>query len=147
MVDGVCLTASEVKHGRIFMDIGIETLKSTALKRLRSGSRVNLERAMTLSDRIGGHIVYGHVAAVGRVVSVKLKSNTRIITIRAQKSFLNKLVPKGSVSVNGVSMTVNEICKDFFRIGVIPETAKRTNLGRLGSSDTVNLEPDMLSAK
>lgn len=145
MVDGVCLTVTTVDNSdKFIMDIGQETLKTTGLKRLRTGSCVNLERAMSLSDRIDGHLVYGHVMALGRIVSNKIKKNTNLITIRTRRDFVNKLVLKGSVAVNGVSLTVNEIKGDIFKVGLVPETVKRTNLGKLNSSHPVNLEADMI---
>ncbi len=145
LVDGVCLTVSEIIGGyRFVMDIGLETFKKTALIKLRPGSGVNLERAMSLSNRIGGHLVYGHVMAVGKVISSKLSGNTKVIAIRTERGFINKLVEKGSVAVNGVSLTVNETGKDYFKVGIIPETLKRTNLNKITLSSLVNLEADML---
>ena len=144
MVDGVCLTASAADNKSVMMDIGMETLRSTALKKLRPGSRVNLERAMRLSDRIDGHIVYGHVMEVGKIISRKIIKNTVEIKIRSKNNFVKKLLLKGSVAVNGVSLTVNSISGDVFSVGIIPETASRTNLGFLQASDEVNLEADML---
>jgi riboflavin synthase len=148
MVDGVCLTITDIlSRNRYVMDIGVETLLKTALGKLGSGSYVNLERAMSLSSRINGHIVYGHIMAVGKINSKKISANTMIITIRADKDFLDKLILKGSVAVNGVSLTVNEIGKHFFKVGVVPETVKRTSLGKLTSSSRVNLEADMMVMK
>ncbi|NLB35603.1 MAG: riboflavin synthase [Elusimicrobia bacterium] len=141
MVDGVCLTASEVKPGSVCMDVGTETLKVTALGTLRAGSRVNLEDSLTLSSKLGGHIVYGHVMEVGRIISRRRMKNTIIFRIKAPKSFTDKLITKGSVSVNGVSLTVNRVDKNFFEVGLIPETLARTNLGNVRM---VNLEADML---
>ncbi len=146
MVNGVCLTAVEFSRGRVSMDIGRSTLKDTALGYLQPGNRVNVEDSLTLSDKLGGHIVYGHAHCVGRVLSVVKKVNTRIIKIKAESSFTGKLMEKGSVAVDGVSLTVNELGSGYFTVGVIPETARRTNLGSLKSSDRVNLEPDMLLA-
>jgi riboflavin synthase len=148
MVDGVCLTVTEILgSGRYVMDIGVETLSKTAFSRVRPGSYVNLERAMTLSSRLNGHIVYGHVMTVGKIASAKHSKNTVIITISADSDFIKKLLVKGSVAVNGVSLTVNEIGKNSFKVGVVPETVKRTNLGKLTSSSPVNLEADMLLLK
>lgn len=145
MVDGVCLTVTQIiANHRYVMDIGAETLRMTALIRLRPGSYINIERAMSLSDRINGHIVYGHVMAVGKVISSKVSGNTRVITISVEQDFVDKLILKGSVAVNGVSMTVNEPGKNYFKVGVVPETVRRTNLGRITSSSLVNLEPDMM---
>ena len=142
MVDGVCLTASEVKPGRLRMDVGTETLRITSLGRLRAGSMVNLEDSLTLSSKLGGHIVYGHVMEVGRIISRRQIKNTTILRIRAPRTFTEKLLTKGSVSVSGVSLTVNRVEKDFFEVGLIPETLERTNLK---SVRVVNLEADMLT--
>ncbi len=148
MVNGVCLTIIEIQGGRKYiMDIGAETLKKTAFSKLKPGSLVNLERAMSFGARINGHIVYGHVMAVGRIMSSKLSGNTKVVTIGADRKFLDKLVEKGSVAVNGVSLTVNRILKNSFTIGIVPETVKRTNLGKITSASLVNLEADMMIMK
>ena len=144
MVDGVCLTVTGMSSGEVRMDIGRETIRKTALARLRPGAHVNMERAMRLSDRINGHLVYGHVTEVGKVISVRRSANTRVMNISASRRFLDLLVEKGSVAVNGVSLTVNSITRSYFSVGIIPETVRRTNLGDLSCSSLVNLEPDML---
>ncbi len=146
MVDGVCLTVTKILNSSVSMDIGRETLEKTSLGKLKTGSLVNLEPAMRISDRIDGHIVYGHVMGTGKVLSVKHKNNTIIITVKADRNTAAQLMEKGSVALNGVSLTVNEIKMDIFKVGIIPETAKRTNLGTLNSGSRVNIEPDMLIA-
>ncbi|MFH1415547.1 MAG: riboflavin synthase [Elusimicrobiota bacterium] len=148
MVDGVCLTVTDLqKKNRYIMDIGAETMKKSALLRLRTGSRVNLERAMVMGGRLGGHIVYGHVMEVGKIISSRVSGKTKHLTIRASRGFTARLSEKGSVAVNGVSLTVNEVGKDYFKVGIIPETVKRTNLDGAGSSLTVNLEADIIAMK
>ena len=157
LVDGVCLTVTKVypdsghrggvNNQRVMMDMGAETKKITTLKGLYPGYDVNLESSLTLSDKIGGHFVYGHIMATGRVISNKLFKNVRVISIKSGRDFLNKLIYKGSVAVNGVSLTVADLNKNFFKVAVVPETIKRTNLGRLRCSDIVNLEADMLVVK
>jgi riboflavin synthase len=144
MVDGVCLTVTEILNNKYVMDIGTETLRNTSFAKLRPGLQVNLERAISMIDRINGHLVYGHVMAVGRVASSKVSGNTRIITIKVKQDFIDKLLLKGSIAVNGVSLTVNEIGRNYFKIGVVPETIKRTNFAQLTLSSFVNLEADML---
>lgn len=144
LVDGVCLTVTKVSVQRVTMDIGAETKKLTSFKGLYSGYRINLESSLTLSDKIGGHFVYGHIMALGRVISNKLSKNIRVISIKSDRDFLSKLILKGSVAVNGVSLTVLELNRIFFKVAVVPETIKRTNLGRLRCSNVVNLEADML---
>jgi riboflavin synthase len=147
MVDGVCLTVTQILPKRLVMDIGAETLRKTALSRLRPGSKVNLERAMTLSSRLGGHLVYGHVMEVGKVISRKISGNTRLIRIGVSTDFAKKIISKGSIAINGVSLTVNEVGKNYFSVGIIPETVERTNLDKISSSSLVNLEADMLLVK
>ncbi|MEA3506449.1 MAG: riboflavin synthase [Elusimicrobiota bacterium] len=144
MVDGVCLTVTELSASGVTMDIGRETLAKTSLGNLKAGSEVNLEPAMKLSDPLDGHIVYGHVLGTGKVESVKHKKNTIIISVKASPEITGKLVEKGSVALNGVSLTVNDIREGFFKVGIVPETARRTNLGKLNSGSVVNIEPDML---
>ncbi|MDA3792433.1 MAG: riboflavin synthase [Elusimicrobia bacterium] len=146
MVDGVCLTITKISGGNIIMDIGRETLAKTSLGKLKAGAYVNLEPAMKMTDRIDGHIVYGHVLGIGRVASVKHKKNTIIILVKAAGNIVKKLLEKGSVALNGVSLTVNEINGESFKVGIVPETAKRTNLGSLNSGSIVNIEPDMIIA-
>lgn len=144
MVNGVCLTASAVHPGGLTMDIGYETARATSLGNLRTGSKVNLEDALTLTSKVGGHIVYGHITDVGKVISIRRAGNTLLIRIRAGRDFVSGLVEKGSVAVSGVSLTVNRKEKDFFEVGIIPETACRTTLGNVRVSDRVNLEPDFM---
>ncbi len=146
MVDGVCLTVSEISEDKLTMDVGGETLSSTALKNKRAGKKVNIERSLSLSGRIHGHLVYGHVMNVGKIVSKRQSGNTVYITIESGREFTDKIIEKGSVAVNGVSLTVNEIKGGRFSVAVIPQTLKRTNIGDLKSSDPVNLEADMIIA-
>ncbi|MGM0567579.1 MAG: hypothetical protein ACQESB_00005, partial [Elusimicrobiota bacterium] len=132
--------------GRVWMDVGLETLRKSAGRIIRAGSRVNLERSLSLASRIHGHIVYGHVMCTGKVAKIIKKSNTKIFNIESSESFTSKLIEKGSVAVNGVSLTVNEISGGSFWVAVIPQTLKRSNLGDLRHSKVVNLEADMLVA-
>ncbi|MFW6173193.1 MAG: riboflavin synthase [Elusimicrobiota bacterium] len=147
LVDGVCLTVAEKRKNRLIMDISLETLKTTALKNMKPGKKVNLETSLTLSDKIGGHFVYGHVMDVGKIISMKKVRNTELVTIKAGKKFIEKIFPKSSVAVNGVSLTVNEVGRDWFKLALIPETLNRTNLGNMNLSQDVNLEADMLVMK
>lgn len=144
MVDGVCLTVTEYKKGRVTMEIGTETMKCTSLGKLRPGLYVNIERSLRLSDRISGHMVYGHIMATGRVISKWSSGNTLIYKIKSGTAFTKKLVEKGSVAVNGVSLTINELGRDYFTVGIIPETLKRTNFDNISNSSIVNLEADLL---
>jgi len=137
-VNGCCLTVVELRPGSWSADVVDETLGRTTLGGLRPGDAVNLERPVRLTDRLGGHVVQGHVDGVGEVVSpvpdlVVATSDTRY------------LVEKGSVAVDGVSLTVVGVADDRFRVAVIPHTAAVTTLGRLRAGDPVNLEFDILA--
>lgn len=145
-VNGCCLTL--VKQGRDEAnqqswwetDVSQETLDRTSIGRLRSGDRVNLERPMALGDRLGGHIVLGHVDAVGEVVSPAPD-----LVIRVPSHLMRYLVEKGSVTVDGISLTAFDITTDTFRVAVIPHTAEVTTLGFRPSGSSVNLEMDVLA--
>lgn len=146
MVEGVCLTAAEVAGEKVSMDIGRESLSSTALKDLRAGLQVNLERPLSLSSRIHGHIVYGHVMEVGKVRGAKRQRNTLYLAVNCSREFSDKLIEKGSIALNGVSLTVNELGPGRFSVAVVPQTRLRTNLGDLKPGREVNLEADMIIA-
>lgn len=144
-VDGVCVTATDVVGSTFAVDLMRETLRVTALGRLRGGARVNLERAMRVGDRLGGHLVQGHVDGIGEVVAVDDVPGTRTLSIRIPPSLTRYLVVKGSLCVAGVSLTVAGLDEDLVRIGLIPHTLAETNLGDLGVGDEVNLEVDVVA--
>ncbi|MGM0441751.1 MAG: riboflavin synthase [Elusimicrobiota bacterium] len=146
MVNGVCLTVVKKESKNISVDMGSETRRVTSLSGLSKNEPVNLERALKLTDRMGGHFVYGHVWETGKLLSKSKKKNTLILKIQARRSFIQNLMEKGSVAVEGISLTVNETAKNFFSVGIIPETLKRTNLKEKKKGDPLNLEPDMLLA-
>ncbi len=146
MVNGVCLTVTKKENKIISMDLGRETLRVSSLSGLRKNDVVNLERALKLTDRVGGHFVYGHVWETGKLLSRAKRNNTDVLKIRASKIFLKNLMVKGSVAVEGVSLTVNEKSKNYFTVGIIPETLKRTNLKKIKKGEPLNIEPDMLTA-
>ena len=144
-VNGVCLTVTRFEAGRSFaVDVMPETMKSTNLGQLAPGSPVNLERAMTPSSRFGGHFVSGHVDATGRVVARTPVANAVVFEFAADASFLEQLVPKGSVAVDGISLTVVDVHNDRFSVSIIPHTLTQTVLQYKRVGDTVNLESDML---
>jgi riboflavin synthase len=144
-VNGVCLTATNVQPSAFSTDVMNETLRLSSLAEARSGTPVNLELAMRLSDRLGGHMVQGHVDGVGTVRSVAPDGFSRRLEIEASDEILRYIVHKGSVTVDGVSLTVAGLADASFTVSLIPETLERTNLGHAGVGTTVNLEVDVLA--
>jgi riboflavin synthase len=145
-VNGVCLTATEVSDGGFAADVMHESLRRSSLgQAAREGERVNLELSLRASDRLGGHIVQGHVDAVGTVSAVREDGFSRVVTIDAPPEVLRYVVEKGSIAVNGVSLTVSAISGDAFEVSLIPETLQRTTLGFAEPGTVVNLEVDVLA--
>ena len=143
-VDGACLTVTAINDGDFVVQVSSETLGKTTLSRLRPGDAVNLERAMAVGDRFGGHFVLGHVDGVGRVAAVKDQGEFSLWRFQAPTEVACYLVPKGSVAVNGISLTVIEPSGDTFGVAVIPTTLKQTTLGNKRPGDAVNLEADVI---
>ncbi len=143
-VDGACLTVAEVKRGAFRVEASQETLRRTTLGSLERGSRVNLERAMTLSDRLGGHLVLGHVDAVSQILSIRDEGDSSVLELSLPASLAPMFIEKGSVAVDGISLTVNELGTDRFSVAIIPETQKRTTLSTKGRGARVNLEADLI---
>jgi riboflavin synthase len=144
-LDGVCLTAVSVAGGRIAFDAVPETLKRTTLARLTEGDHVNVEPALRAGDPLGGHYVQGHVDAVGRVRSVDDEGDGARVWFDAPAGVLAYCVEKGSVTVDGVSLTVAALDGDGFAVALVPHTLEVTTLGALEPGDTVNLEADVLA--
>jgi riboflavin synthase len=144
-VNGVCLTATDVSGEAFAADVMHESLRRSSLGEVRAGTRVNLELALRASDRLGGHIVQGHVDGVGAVRSVREDGFSRVVTIEAPPDVLRYVVEKGSIAVNGVSLTVSGLLGDAFEVSLIPETLERTTLGEAGAGTPVNLEVDVLA--
>jgi riboflavin synthase len=142
-VNGVCLSSLEGKG--LAFDVIPETLSRTTLGSLRAGSRVNLERALAAGSRLDGHIVQGHVDGRGIVESLTRKDGAVTLAIRAPADLADQIVPKGSIAVDGVSLTVVDVVDRRFGIALIPTTLRRTTLGRLRKGDRVNLETDVLA--
>lgn len=143
-VNGVCLTAVEAGTGGFTADVMPETYRKTNLKELVRGSRVNLEPSLRLGDPFGGHVVTGHIDAVCVVSRVTHEENAIVVSFDCPAEFLRYIVPKGSVAVDGVSLTVAERFEGGFSVSLIPHTARNTNLGLRGVGDRVNLEVDIL---
>ncbi len=143
-VNGACLTVVARSEQEFSVDLSPETLSVTTLGTLTAGMPVNLERAMKLNERIGGHLVAGHVDGVGTVRSRQPDGNAILLTIEAPLELMRYCVPKGSVTIDGISMTVNEVGDRTFRLAVVPHTAKVTTLGLMKEGDQVNLESDLI---
>jgi riboflavin synthase len=144
-VNGVCLTALEVGRDSFAADGSRETLQRSTLGTLRAGSAVNLERAVTPETRLGGHIVQGHVDGRGRFLSAEEHGGSWTVRIGYPAELARYLVFKGSVTVEGISLTVAALADDYFEIAVIPKTWAVTNLSRLRPGDDVNLEADIIA--
>ncbi len=143
-MNGVCLTATEITGHSYSVDVMHETLKRTNLGELKGGSRVNLERAMIANGRFGGHIVAGHIDGTGKIVSMEKDDNAVKITIAADRSILKYIIDKGSIAIDGISLTVAMVNESAFMVSVIPHTAANTTLLEKKPGDTVNLENDMI---
>ncbi len=144
-VDGCCQTVVNKNKSSFVVQATEETLSKTNFKNLKIGSKVNLESALKLGDKINGHLVTGHIDTVGEISDVLSFFDNKIIKITFPASLKNFIAPKGSITVNGVSLTVIEVEKSEFSFTLIPYTRDNTNLGFLNSGDTVNLEVDLVS--
>jgi len=143
-VNGACLTAVALNGRNFTVDVSPETLVKTTFGAARVGDRVNLERALRLSDRLDGHLVSGHVDGMGTLSDRRQRSNAIIISIRVPKALARYMIPKGSVAVDGVSLTINTSMVDGFEVSIIPHTAKLTTVGRKSVGEAVNIETDMI---
>ncbi len=144
-VSGVCLTATAVGEGAFSADVMRETLDRSALGAARPGARVNLELPLRAGDRLGGHVVQGHVDGIGHVESVREEGFARILMLTADRAILRYVAPKGSIAIDGVSLTIAGVAEDRFTVSLIPETLERTNLGLGPIGRPVNLEVDILA--
>ncbi len=143
-VNGVCLTVVEIGKDEFSADVAVETLRVTNLGELKAGARVNLERALQLSARIGGHLVSGHVDAVGRLRERRDEGNGWRIFFDAPETVLRYVIKKGSIAIDGISLTVADVDRAGFSIAMIPHTARLTTLGFKKAGDSVNLEVDII---
>lgn len=144
-LNGVCLTASEVSEGLLSFDAVPETLRRSSLARLAQGASVNVEPALRAGDPVGGHIVQGHVDGVGRVASVRPEGDGKRLEIAISPDLARYVVEKGSIAVDGVSLTVAALGTDAFAVALVPHTLSATTLGALAPGDEVNIEVDVLA--
>lgn len=143
-VNGACLTVTKWQGDIFSVDVSPETLERTTIGRLQPGSKVNLERALRLSDRLGGHLVSGHVDALGSLVEKRRVGNSILLKFRLAEPSLRYIIEKGSITIEGISLTVNELNKDGFSVAIIPHTLSETTLQSLSIGGEVNIETDMI---
>jgi riboflavin synthase len=144
-VNGVCLTATAVSDGHFAADVMNETLRRSSLAEVQAGGRVNLELPLRAADRLGGHFVQGHVDGVGGVWDVREDGFALVVTIGAPPEIMRYVIEKGSIAVDGVSLTISGLGDDWFQVSLIPETLERTTLGQAETGTPVNLEVDVLA--
>ncbi len=144
-VSGVCLTVVEIDENGFEVDVMEETLRRSSLGALSDGDRVNLEMPLRVGDPLDGHMVQGHVDGTGSVTEVREEGTSRVVRVEALPDLLRYVVEKGSIAVDGVSLTVSAIGDDWFEVSLIPETLERTTLGAAAPGRTVNLEVDVLA--
>jgi riboflavin synthase len=145
MVNGVCLTVTEQSGNYFFVDISPETLERTNIKDVKPGEMVNLERALTLESRLGGHLVSGHIDGIGVILAKQKRGNSIYIKIKVGSFITRYLVTEGSIAIDGVSLTVVDFSLDKLSVSVIPHTARTTTLGFKGPGEKVNIEVDMIA--
>lgn len=142
---GCCLTVVARDAGSFTVDVSAETLSRTALGGWRPGTRINLERALRMGDELGGHLVSGHVDGLGKVGDIAAENGSTRIAVIVPKALARYIAEKGSIAIDGVSLTVNAVTEDSFAVNMIPHTAAATTLGGLQAGDRVHLEIDMLA--
>jgi riboflavin synthase len=144
-VNGACLTAAELTEDGFVADVMLETLNRTSLRGIAVGDKVNLERAMSGSGRFGGHVVQGHVDGVGEIISRQPSDNWEVVKVRIPSELGKYVVHKGSITFDGVSLTVNDISDDVVSLSLIPETLRLTTLGQKSVGAKLNVEADILA--
>jgi riboflavin synthase len=144
-VNGVCLTATAIGEGRFGADVMNETLRRSSLAEVAAGGRVNLELPLRAADRLGGHFVQGHVDGVGGIWDMRDDGFARVVTVGVPADLMRYVVEKGSIAIDGVSLTVSALGDDWLQVSLIPETLERTILGDVGVGQLVNLEVDVLA--
>lgn len=142
--NGVCLTVTDFDKYSFTVDAIESTIRKTDLYNLDISSKVNLERALSLKDRLGGHIVQGHVDGIGEIANIRDEDLSKVYSIKAKENLLNKLVKQGSITISGVSLTISDLKEDYFEVSIIPHTLKETIINDLKIGDIVNLETDII---
>ncbi len=142
-INGICLTIQKKHKNQIIFHVSAETLNRTIP--FTEESRVNIERALLYNGKVGGHFVTGHIDGIGKIASIKINSQCWILDIKPPKKLLKFIAEKGSIAINGVSLTVNSIKEDKFKVNIIPVTLKETNLGNLTQGNEVNIEIDLIA--
>ena len=143
-VNGVCLTVTDMTEGAFSMDVSGETISRSTLREIRQGVEVNLERALRLSDRLGGHLVLGHVDGIGKILKKESQQRSWIIRIGIDPQISRYTIEKGSIAVDGISLTVNRCANDFFEVNIIVQTGKETTLLKKNVGAQVNIETDLI---
>lgn len=142
--NGVCLTVTDFTENRFTVDVMPETIRKSSLDDLQIGDRVNLERALRLQDRLGGHLVSGHIDGRGEIKKRRREDNAILFTISLPQELKKYVIPKGSIAIDGISLTIAELFAHEFIVSIIPHTAEVTNLGKKEVGDVVNLEVDLI---
>jgi riboflavin synthase len=143
-VDGVCLTVTSLKEGHLKMDVSEETVSRSTMGQLTPGDEVNLERALRLTDRLGGHLVSGHVDGMGKVLKKEQRHQSWMLRIGVDEALGRYMIEKGSVAVDGISLTINDCQDTYFEVNIIPQTAQKTTLLGKKVGDSVNIETDLI---
>ncbi len=143
-VSGVCLTVTAERSGLLSMDVSAETLSRSTLGAVEPGRQVNLEQALRLSDRLGGHLVAGHVDGVGRVARREPRGDSWLLGIEIDPVLSRTIIEKGSIAVDGVSLTINHCRPGYFEVNIIPQTGRETTLLEIGLGERVNVETDLI---
>ena len=142
--NGVCLTVTNISNNTFEADVMAETIRKSNLQTLNIGSKVNLERALSLNTRLGGHLVSGHIDGIGYITSLKKEDNAVWVSIKASMDILKYIVYKGSIAIDGISLTVAYVDEDIFKVSIIPHTLQKTILSSKNVGDSVNLECDVI---
>ena len=143
-VNGACLTVTQIKDSDVYFDVSTETLNLTAIGKLKTSDKVNIERSLKMGDQLGGHFVTGHVDGVGTINKVENKPGQCTVWFSVSKELANMMIKKGSVSIDGISLTIVEIREGLFSVALIPYTLEVTTLGFKKAGEQVNIETDML---
>jgi riboflavin synthase len=143
-VNGVCLTVTSLEKGRLKMDVSEETVSRSTMGMLKPGDEVNLERALRLTDRLGGHLVSGHVDGMGKILKREEKQKSWLFRIGIDEGLGRYIIEKGSVAVDGISLTINDCQDTFFEVNIIPQTAQETTLLGKKMGESVNIETDLI---